>query len=154
RSRGRQLGAGRQVALHVRATTPRPAGTRAVCDHADRQTRDRCRYSFFATSFRARCWIPVQPRKARGLCAYNREETIASVKVPGLAPPMPLLVSPGLTPLPNGAVRFTLHRPEAHTVRLAADFTRWSNSPLPLQPDHHRTWSVETPPLAEGVHFY
>src|SRR5438552_296990 len=68
---------------------------------------------------------------------------------------MPLLVHPALTLLPGRAVRFCLRRPEAHTVRLAADFTRWSAAPLALQREGGSDdWEVETPPLADGVHFY
>lgn len=68
---------------------------------------------------------------------------------------MPLLVHPALTLLPGRAVRFRLRRPEAHTVRLAADFTRWSSAPLALHRDGGAgDWEVETAPLADGVHFY
>jgi maltose 6'-phosphate phosphatase len=39
-------------------------------------------------------------------------------------------------------------------VRLAADFTRWTASPLPLNRDSDGTFEVDTQPLADGVHFY
>jgi endonuclease/exonuclease/phosphatase family metal-dependent hydrolase len=67
---------------------------------------------------------------------------------------MSLLVHPGLVLLPGRSVRFTLRRPEAHTVRLAADFTRWSTAPLALNRTSEDMWEVESQPLADGVHFY
>jgi maltose 6'-phosphate phosphatase len=67
---------------------------------------------------------------------------------------MPLLVHPGLRVQQDRSVHFQLHGPEAHTVRLAADFTRWSTSPLALHRNGRDDWEADTQPLGEGVHFY
>ncbi len=67
---------------------------------------------------------------------------------------MPLLVHPGLTLQPDRSVRFHLQGVEAHTVRLAADFTRWSTAPLALHHNGNGDWKGESQPLNDGVHFY
>ncbi len=67
---------------------------------------------------------------------------------------MSLLVHPGLTLRPDRSVCFRLQRSEAHTVRLAADFTRWSAAPLALHRNGNGDWEAESPPLSQGVHFY